>query len=332
MILHYISSLGTIKVSEFNDLVFNLKESVDENIKKKANYLRYQLQDLGFIDYDSTNGILVINKSQIVIKPTKEGTTVILTGARDPKLIEDIAKFIVGKEITLDIQNQVDDLLPQIVLMKFLSNKLSHVENLAKNLELSFMKNGLYEQYALGMFFSSIENWQQLIHVENVFVDAEGGEIFDINKLEFIEKPENFDRQLAFIKFSNINGYKTIYRLWFEGLTYNISEQQYGIYLMLYLFNNKMIGLNEKNKCINILIYDKGKNYLAVPLNCRLPRYLTLSISLLSGKKPEIKTIEVDGKSLKGKYLIYKNVSGIFAANMIGLKLKQKLIENVIIL
>lgn len=333
IILHYLSYLGKIHIPEFNSLVYSLIEYADENVKRKANHLKYQLQDLGYIEYDNTSGVLIINKPLLVIKPSTCGTTALLTGARDPKLIETIINFSKNNHITVDIQNQNDDFLPQTVLIKFISNNHIQLEDFAKKLNLSFMKDGLNEQYSLGMYFSSIENWLNFIRpVENEVTDIEGGEIFDMYKLEFVEKTVDFDRQLSLVKFSNINGYKTIYRFWYQGIPYVINDQQYGIYLLFFLFNKKQLEKEEIEKCINILIYDRDKKYLAVPLNCRLPRYLTLSISLLTGNKPEIITLTNDCMHSKMRYLIYKNVPSLFANNIISMKLNQKLIQQTITL
>ncbi len=177
--------------------------------------------------------------------------------------------------------------------------------------------------------------------------DFEGGFIFDIISLKFFEKPNDFDKGLSFIKFTEINGYKTIYRLWYNNVVYDLANQQLGIYLYLYLFKkirddnyksclsekgwaNSGKELDEKDKApklSNIILYDRNKKYLAVPLNCRLPRYLSIGVALLNGKRPEIEYLNIQGIRHKGMYFIYKNTPILFIRNTVNLKLSQRIIE-----
>jgi|ERR1035437_1370427 hypothetical protein len=355
LLLHLISSRAKLKVKDFNNAVFDLIEENTDNIKKRATYLRYQLQNLGYIDYDSNESVIVVNKPQILIKPTSSGTTLILTGARDPQLVKNIVakSRIENSGIKIDIKNQDDLLLPQIINIKFKTFNHNSIECFAKELKLLFKKNGLNSQYALCTFFDNIDNWQQIIKpVNNSIKDIEGGEFFSIKTLKFIEKDDVFDKKLAFIRFTNINGYKTIYRLWYQETVYDMKDQQFGIYLFLFLYNKTIRDENNDSVCnkdahykngvkyivrtthkvSNILVYDRTRKYLAIPIHCELPRYLTMSITLLSGKMPVIRKLEFEGVNYNGYYLVYKNITELFAINMISHKLKQTLLEKMLII
>lgn len=348
ILLNYISTKGKLSKFEFDQAVFKLLRSAgsEDHIKKRANNLRYQLQDTGYIDYNSNNSNLYINKSQLVIKPTDAGTTVILAGARDDNLVDNLIKQITNNSsIVIDIQNETDPLFPQLILIKFKNCSHQLVREFANKNGMVFKKSGLYTQFALASHYNNISEWKTYIFpVENALEDFEGGFIFDLDKLSFIQKEEEFDKQLAFVKFTGISGYKTIYRLWYKGTAYNVSNQQFGIYLYLFLYKetreeNYNIKKEEKGwshcreefiekenapKLTNIILYDTTSKYLAVPLYCGLPRFYATSIALLTGRKPDINYLDIQNIRHKGRYLIYRNVPSLFIKN-IFVNLQQKL-------
>lgn len=347
ILINYISTKGRLAKTEYEWAIVKLLESTDNNedIKQRANNLMFQLQDVGYIDYNANDSSLCVNKSQFVIIPSNEGTTVMLTGARDNNFISTMIEYAEENQIVIDIQNEDDELFPQFLFFRFKECSHKTVEKFAGSFNLVFKKSGLYTQFALASHFNDISKWENYIKpVENLIEDFEGGYIFDIEKLSFIRKPDIFNKQLAFTKFTEISGYKTICRLWYKNISYEISNQQFGIYLYLFLFRemreesyNKKRGtegwincgkeIEDKknaNMLTNILLYDKNRKYLAVPLYCRLPRFFSQSVSLLSGRKADVKYIKSEKIRYNGKYLIYRNVPSLFVNN-IFVNLKQKL-------
>jgi hypothetical protein len=232
--------------------------------------------------------------------------------------------------------------------MKKCDQKL--IQELVDTLEIIFKKGNLFSQIALTSCFPDISNWRSYINepLESEIQDTEGGYLFDIESLKFIDKSNGFERDLAFIKFTNINGFKTIYRLWHCGNCYNIPDQQLGIYLYLYLY--KEIRLKNYDQCINtrgwvncgkeleekdrsqlktnILVFDSERRLLAVPLSCRLPRYFSISFQLLSDQLPLIKKLEFDGVRYKDAYYIYQNISGKFLGNILNNRLLKRDLRN----
>ncbi len=350
ILINYLSTRGKISKKDFDYAVFSLFETNEdeEDIQKKVNLLRYSLQDAGFIDCDIQNGKIIVNKPHLLVKPSEKGIITFLTGARDNELIEKILDYCKQKNITVEIQNNIDKLHPQIIYIKFKSSDIEPVKTFSKQFDLVFKKDGVYTQFALASFFLDISEWKNYINVvENEIPDYEGGLIFDIDSLSFKPKPEGFDKKLAFTKYTKINGYKTVYRLWYNNTAYSIEEPQLGLYIYLYLF--KQIAEEEYDSCkknkgwkncydeqermenakraTNIIVYDRQKKYLAIPLNCRLPRNLSISIALLNGQKPEIKYLD-DKNFRKGLYIIYKNVPGLFLTNTINLHLLKKGLQS----
>ena len=350
ILINYISTKGKLSKQEFDKAVFNIIENLEnEDIQKRVNYLRYSLQDSGFIDYNTKYGKIVINKPHLLIKPSKNGVVAFLTGARDNNMINEIINYCQENNICIEVQDNNDKLHPQIIYIKFKEPNISNVKKFAQKFNFIFKKDDLYTQFALASFFPDISKWKEFIEkIENEISDFPGGLIFDIENLAFIPKPESYDKTLSFTKYTNINGYKTVYRLWYNGNAYKIEEQQLGIYLYLYLYKNmaqknyekcknengwKNCGreyqlMEEAKKKTNIIIYDGEKKYLAVPLNCRLPRNLSISIALLNGRKPEIKYLE--GQNIKqGMYILYKNVPSLFLSNTIRLHLLKQGLQNI---
>jgi len=350
ILINYISTKGKLSKKDFDKAVFSLIDNLkNEDIQKTANYLRYSLQDAGFIDYDAQNGKIVINKPHLLVKPSDCGIITFLTGARDNDMITQIINYCQQYNIYIEVQDDTDELHPQIIYLKFKTTDISIVESFATHFNLIFKKGGLYTQFAMASFFPDISKWNEVIEKnENEISDFPGGLIFDIDKLAFIPKPDTFDKNLSFIKYTNINGYKTIYRLWYDGNAHKIEEQQLGIYLYLYLY--KKMAEDNYNNCVetkgwincgeeqekmdrakkktNIILYDKNKKYLAVPLNCRLPRNLSISIALLNGQKPEIKFLKGENIN-EGMYILYKNVPSLFLSNTIRFKLLKQNLQSI---
>jgi len=347
ILINYISSKGRLTKFDFELIITNLLASSKEKdeIRRIANIIRYQLQDIGFIDYNMNTSSLIVNKPHLVIKPTRIGTTTILTGARDNNFIKEIIDYANSNSITIDAKSEFGELFPQVIFLEFRENSNNSIIDFTNRFNLIYKKSGLYMQFALSYHFSDISKWKDDISpVENFLEDFEGGYIFNIDKLHYAPKPNNFNRYLSLVKFTGISGYKTIHRLWYEDNAYDISNQQFGIFLYLYLYrlekekaykskinNEGWVNcgqeLEEKEhaeKCSNILVYDEKHELLAVPLYCRLPRFFSQSISLLSGSKAEIKTLNLENVRYQGKYLVYKNVPSLFVKNMF-VNLKQKL-------
>ena len=359
ILIHYISTKGQLSKKEFNDVVYLLLDkgvNTQENIKKEAIQLSYLLQEIGHVEYDSDKSTFCINKPHLVIVPSQSGIKLNLIGARDTIMIKKIIEFCKKNQfVTIEIQsNSSNILLPQNIILYLKKSNPEILQGLYHGLidkfEIIFKKGNLFSQFALISSFPDINNWKEYIYkpLENEIQDTEGGYLFDIDTLKFINKPIRFTKDLALIKFTNINGYKTIYRMWHSGICYNIPEQQLGIYLYLYLF--KQIASDNYDHCektkgkfycsmelvmkedaqlkTNIIVYDSINNLLAVPISCRLPRYFSISFQLLSDQPPIIKYLKYDDVKYVGKYYIYQNIPKLFLENNLNNKLLKRTPQN----
>lgn len=346
ILLNYTSLKGRITKIEYDNAVSRLLRNSDDqkNLKKHIRFALYDLQNMGYVDYDVEQGVIYINKSSLVIKPTESGITLLLVGARDNEFIQEIINYSKKGHCYIDIQKNENELLPQTIFVKFKKPNIKIVSDFAKHFDLQFkIEEQLFTQFALANAHN-LSDWDKFVmrtNDLNFANDFEGGEIFDIHTLYFKDKSENFDKQLAFVRFQNINGYKTVYRLWYRNEAYHIAEQHYGVYLFLYLYRElkseqhkvekekriiNYFEFKEKEQSVksltNVLFYDDSNNWLGVPLNCALPKYFSIAFMLLSGEKPEIRHYN------NRAYLIYKNVPFLFCNNSLVMTLKQQFDEN----
>ncbi len=350
LLIQYISTKGRLSKEEFNKIVFSLLEkSVNRNfdIKKEAVKLSFLLQDLGYLEYDSSKSCFTINKPHLVVIPTEKGTKFNLVGARDKKLINDIINFQKQNPyFKIEITNNVDGeykLLPQNIHLYLRKCDQSLIVPLVKKFDIIFKKGNLFTQYALTAAFPDIDKWETYIFKtdENATQDADGGWLFDLETLAFIIKPENFDKTLAFVK---IKSYITFYRLWYQGICYTIPDHKSGIYLYIYLYRkiktdiyNQAVAEKGWSNCgkeleeraiaalkTNILVYDRERKLLAVPFYCGLPRYFSTSFQLLSTQPSVRKKLKFEGVRYDGTYHIYQNIPNKFFCNtFINLLLKR---------
>ena len=316
----------------------------EEDIRKIAIRLSYQLQEQGYIEYDSSKSIFCINKPHLVIIPTKKGAKYKLIGARDTIFIKSILEYCRREgSIILKISTEEDKLVPQEITLHQKKANHEKIKHLAKMFDIIFMKDNLYTQFALASCFPDISYWENYINrtSENEISDLEGGFIFDIESLKFIKKPENFNRELSLIKYTNIDGYKTIYKLWHDSMSYDLPDQQIGIYIFLYLYTKKsqenftkskneigqVLSKDETDELViaqsksNIFIYDEENMLFAIPFTCKLPKYFTISLRFMSDKAPSIHTLVYKDINVKQKYIIYNNISKLFVSNQILIKL-----------
>ncbi|MBK9415438.1 MAG: hypothetical protein IPN61_18805 [Bacteroidetes bacterium] len=335
ILIHYISSRGQLGKKEFEDCVFSLLLNTNSESNQKKNpaiQLGYLLQDLCYVDYNPEKSIFIINKPHLVIIPTDSGTTFKLIGAIDFKLIKDILNYCRhNTNITIDIKTDDSNiLLPQAIYLNLKQCRHELILPFVRQFNIIFNKFNLYTQFALPACFPDIGKWRNYISEtsENEIKDTEGGYLFNIESLKFENKPYDFNKDLSFIRLTNINGYKTLYRLWYNSTCFSIPDQQLGIYLFLYLYKQVAMDNEDAQLKTNILVFDAERKLLAVPLNCMLPRYFSMSFHLMSGKLNPIKKLRFIGVRYDGPYYIYQNIPKLFFENNLNNKLLKRTPRN----
>jgi len=255
ILLHYISTKGSLTKSQFNEAVYALlrdqiKVTENVNIKDIAKRLGYDLQNLGYMDYDpdKQNGTFIVNKPNLVVIPSSKGAKYCLLGGGDPDFISKIISFLNEKVQGIKIEFVTNNngtnkynLLPQVIF--FYTSKCNQelIKPLVKEFNFLYKKNDLHPQFALTSCFPVLSKWKEYIKEtpDTNLKDTEGGFIFNLDLLNFTDKPVNFNKHLSLIKITNAR-YKTIYRLWFEEKCYTISDYKLGIYLYIFLLRERV--------------------------------------------------------------------------------------------
>lgn len=271
-------------------------------IKKTAlNFYDY----IGILDYDYETKKIVVNPPQLIFIPTLRGRRVLLIGARDRGMIQEIVNTAPEYSLQVEIATQLPSneklLLPDVITIKaFGTPSEGYGEKdliaFSKKLRLKF-SNDYFCQIALQEFSSGIseyENSKQLTD-ENDYDWAR--KVFNILTLNF-ERDESltFDKSCSLIEYK-LNEYTLHYKLWENGKCYQV-DRNWGKYLVLKRFNK------------NVILFDSSRNRVAVPLETPLPRLLSESIMLLSGLAPGYQ--QIDGRN----YRVHENIPGIFTENL----------------
>ena len=94
-------------------------------------------------------------------------------------------------------------------MIKFKKCNHTIVNDFATHFKLQFKHEvQLFTQFALANAHK-LTDWQNFVNKTinlNIANDFEGGEIFNFETLQFKEKPNDFDKGLAFIRFQNWQG------------------------------------------------------------------------------------------------------------------------------
>lgn len=270
--------------------------------------------NLGFIDFDYENRKIAVIQPQLILMPTKEDRRVLLIGGRDNELIEKFIELAKQHELTVSIEGQhklnKDLLLPSVITIQ----SHAYPNDPFGERRLKIFANDLGIRYdsenlvpiGLQDFSASIDGYQNMmLHLNEVNAKDYGWAryIFNTETLELEHsKNEHFDKGFSFVEYK-LNAWEIEHRLWVDGKCYKV-DRNWGKYLALKASRN------------NVILYDEANCKAAVPVNTPLPRYLAMSLSLLSGIAPVVTNIN------SRRYRIYENVSSVFIQNLFA-KLSQ---------
>lgn len=259
----------------------------------------------GILDYDYEMRKIVVNPPQLIFIPASQGRKVLLIGARDPALVEEVINTAPEYNLQVEIEKQFPSneklLLPDAITIRaFGSSRENYGEkNLAEfahKLHIIF-SNDYFPQVALQEFSSSISEYEssKQLTEENDYGWAR--RVFNPENLSF-ERSESatFDKLFSMIEYK-LNEYTYYYKLWEDNKCYQV-DKNWGKYLALKRFNK------------NVILFDGIRKRVAIPSETPLPRLLSESIILLSGLAPDFR--EIDGRN----YRVYENIPGIFTENL----------------
>ncbi len=322
---HFLSLKGELTTEDFFKAFefFYSKEFTEHQVNTNNNLTKLKRAALNFydyigiVDYDYETKKIVLNPPQLIFIPTEKGRKVLLIGARDAALIENILttapKYKLQVEITKQFSSNERLLLPDVITIRaFQQSNDFYGENsikaFVKELNIKFTSD-YFPQVAMQEFSATIEDYENTLQ-ETYENDYDWGRyIFNPETLYF-DKNEtpNFDKSFSLIRYK-LNEYTYEYKLWKNNKCYKV-DMNWGRFIALKHFQKEVI------------LFDNTKNKVAIPISTPLPRLLSEAIMLLSGKAPDFK--EIGHK----KYRVYENAVGIFTQNIFRFKLGQKAINT----
>lgn len=327
ILLSFLTIRGNTKAKDFFDAFeFLSSKKINKTQNRKfynlakakklsLNYFDY----LGFIDYDYYADKIIINPPQLIYIPSAEGRTALLIGARDNALVKQListaSKFNLQVEITPQNSLNEDLLLPdRIVIHAFQSDNDKYgeraINNFAKELNIKFNNDRLH-QIGLFLLSGNVSEYENFI-VENNETDdnynSASKYIFDSNSLALSKFPDsNFEKELSLIEYK-FREWERFQVLWLHSKCYDV-DRNWG----------RFIVLKHLNK--NIMLYDRNKKSVAIPVKTPLPRLLFESITLMSGFAPITKKINYQ------YYWIFDNIESNYIKDMMK-KIGQEIIEQ----
>ncbi|MBV7530468.1 hypothetical protein [Chitinophaga sp. sic0106] len=295
--------------------------NVWENISNEVKWIKQlaiKFYDfLGHLDYEYSTGKININKPQIVIIPSSKSVVAILIGARTRnnvlKLIEVATKLCINVEIKDQDNQLLKYLLPDTIYLtpaecKNSTEAIHKIDQLASDLNIIFKKVERPEikpaiiQFGLQDFSATISEYKQHMLSNNLVNEKDhswAARVFNTQTLRFEKLDGKVNTNLSLVLY--VFKYKKLYRFWYHGKSYNIDEN-WGTYLIA----------SERQR--KVIFYSQEQWILAVPRNMQLPRLISESLILLSGRAPSFKTLQIDNNKIV--YQLYENVPKLFAENL----------------
>jgi hypothetical protein len=326
ILLSFLTLKGTTTANVFYDAFEFLHSKYYGNKPHKINFNYSKVKkasliffdNLGYLDYEYGTKSIVVNPPQLIFIPANKGRKVLLIGGRDETLvkaiIETAPKHSLQVEITKQFQSNEDLLLPDAITIKSFGTAREgfgerNLIAFANELRIKFNPNDLV-QVGLQHFCSDIDEYEKdLFTTKETTLTYEDWAryIFNPDTLQLAKSfSEDFDKNFTMLEY-RLRPWEFHHRLWINQKCYHI-DKNWGKYVVL------------KHKKKHVILYDRSKEKVAVPIELPLPRLLAESIMLLSGLAPVHS--EIESKA----YRVYENIPSVFIQNLFD-KLRQKTIH-----
>ena len=301
-------------LEEFRDILSVLFPLQQMNSSSNLNYERFKipriLDSLGHCEFDYKHRKVYVCPPLLVGLPTYGLPRAILTGARSPKLLDELRKATInaGKQARLISQQQKDPLVPQAVIIE--SSNVQIIAEIAVRVNIAYEPDPAAWRlinYAAGIqeiktpFEEKKElNWPQ--------------RIFSSELLRFVCRQES-KAGAKLVEYTNPVNRQRVHWLW-EGSIATKVDRDWGRYMSL------------ASNGISVLMHEKQRNRLYVPEYVPLPTYYARALTLCSGLEPSSKVINGQkfGFSKRLPMLVYSEVPSQIA-DVVGQKLSQPLIQ-----
>jgi|GEM_PF-3037115 len=331
-ILYAISSRLTIERSEFGEII-KLLEIEGERTEPLSNVIN-NYDRLGFINYNYKEGQhhIAVNPPTLVLIPPlfrKEQSNglwifapkeklfkCLLTGARTPKLIDEILKKVPALEIHIEFDNNKNTYLPQTIFLW--SENVNSFTLLANSLKIEFQKI-VYAKELLSLMPDITNYFEQLVKDE-YYKDFNGvsNNIFSIDYKKLSEefskggyisneriKKYSINEDVDIVTYSyKTKDEETIF--WYKGNQFSIDK-----------YWGHFIGMWKSGE-IKVLKINNNEFTIDMPMQIKFPQLYARALTMLTGHIPK----ENHGQRS------YEIINNPFANNVIPEEILKKLKQN----
>ena len=258
--------------SSLYTLIANVSDPEKQGIKNKRLEVVRSLESLGHCDFDFTSNRVYVSPPTLVRLPCGGFPQAVLAGARSPQTLEQIKDVCnaLGNQIKVEIQpDEALSLIPRRITVQV--EDVEELRKIATSLKIHFKENpaaweilnfsGSLQDYLSTRKWSDAPeiNWQR--------------QTFNTNSLQF-DSYQDTETNIRLSQYKNLKRNTQTYYFWRDGQSTEI-DRDWGRYAVLSAIH------------LNVLIYDKRKYMMIVPIGAKLPYLLERALTLCSGYVPE---------------------------------------------
>ncbi len=312
-IIYALSTLGEVGLSKFYDLFKRLnspEDNEDYNYNIRYQTVRY-LESLGYCEFDYDQRRVYMCPPTLVLLPSYGLPKALLTGARTPKLIDQIKNSVKKRKEQAIFkrfkQKNAQLNLPDAAIIESLDAEIIKeisVENgISSALERPVALDLVNHSVCIGDIEKKLKyelrteiNWQR--------------KDFNVQRLGFIEGKDNEEYRLS--EYVNPDNQQRKHWVWNLGKAADVNRD-WGRYLVL------------KHSKRNILFYDEETQEFQIPLWVPVPCLLARVLTLCSGMAPVLQPIKDNINMPQGCLMqVYSDVP-VEIATLVANKLEQKI-------
>lgn len=262
---------------------------------------------LGYVDFDYQSKRIVTNPPQMFLIPTPFGRKALLTGARTPDFVEKVFESAKNLGLQMEVIPQAGTSKPWLLLPDTLCVKAINMQGYGTRELRTFADSlGIYfdpahiVQWGLLHFSASIDDYENQLNPDERFEDWDWSrKVFNQDSFRF-ERQENehFDRSYTLVEYQ-LNAYTYYHILWKNGIAYHV-DKSWGRWMVLKHLKKQVI-------------FRDNNDMTAIPTGMPLPRLISESLLLCSGRIPTTRYLELD--SIRTYFFLFGNVVKIMLDN-----------------
>ena len=282
------------------------------------NYFR-----MGYINYAYVKGehLIAVNKPALIllppkiqkeyinslkiIKQTENYWTAILTGARVPRLMEELIKRTSqNKLLSIEIKPSTDGVMPETVFIK--ADSLEDIQDLASNLGINFFRS-IYSNALLNQMASIFEYQSHVMQKESedYYDNIRNFEVADyktLAKSRKYRKIHSFSKGKAIVTYFPYS-FRNQTIMWIDEIQYKV-DKYWGHLLGMHFDDAKVVRYNEDNSTI------------CLPQALQLPLLYARALTMVTGEIPKVENFERSYHICENPYTLSVNIDYIL--NKIG--------------